>query len=358
MCFEGRKGPHPREGSERRKAYHQPPREVSSTVHADPPRSPRPEASLSPQLARPRWVQAHAGPSGPPSSRAPARRRAALCRFLPPLSGARSRLCRARRRPLPRRRPGGSTAAPVPGRGMSRRGRCWSGPRWRYAGRGSAGAPPSVPHVRAPRCCSGAPGRGTPAPTPGSSCGLLLTPARELAGLAFLDGQGLLLCASVVGEHLLVGHRSGRRDLKLLQVLEFVLDGVLEQYLRVALLDPREEPPEETANSPSKSSHLCRPPPAVVTPAKYVVDYIIGTKNSLQEFQHPGFAGLSARYALRAICQHFSTLRALGPRLSARRLPPVGGSQPLVSPPVSSPRASNHAAAGSGPSCAAGRGPE
>ena len=107
--------------------------------------------------------------------------------------------------------------------------------------------------------------------------GFPLAPAGELAGLAFLDGEGLLLCDGVVGEHLLVGHRAGRGDLELLQVLELVLDGVLQQYLRVALLDPGEKPPEETANSPCKSSHLCRPPPAVVTPAKFVVDYIIGT---------------------------------------------------------------------------------
>ena len=99
----------------------------------------------------------------------------------------------------------------------------------------------------------------------------------ELAGLALFDGEGLLLCDGVVGEHLLVGHRAGRSDLELLQVLELILDGVLQQYLRVALLDPGEKPPEETANSPRKSSHLCRPPPAVVTPAKSVVDYIIGT---------------------------------------------------------------------------------
>jgi hypothetical protein len=98
--------------------------------------------------------------------------------------------------------------------------------------------------------------------------GLPLAPACEFAGLAFLDGQDLLLRDGVVGEHLLVGHRAGRRDLELLQVLKLVLDRVLEQYLGVALLDPGEEPPEETANSPSKSSHLCRPPPAVVTPAK------------------------------------------------------------------------------------------
>src|SRR5215212_10136112 len=106
-CFEGRKGSETCEGSERRKAYHQPPREVPSTFHADPPRSPRPEASLSPRSARPRWVRARAGPSGPPSSRAPARRPAALCRSRPPLSGARSRWCRVRRWPPPRRSPGG-----------------------------------------------------------------------------------------------------------------------------------------------------------------------------------------------------------------------------------------------------------
>src|SRR5215216_2777087 len=116
-------------------------------------------------------------------------------------------------------------------------------------------------------------------------CGLPLAPARELAGLTLFDGQGLLLCDGVVGEHLLVGHRAGRCDLELLQVLELILDGVLEQYLRVALLDPGEKPPEETANSPRKSSHLCRPPPAVVTPAKSVVDYIIGTWNPLRGFQ-------------------------------------------------------------------------
>src|SRR5687767_7932731 len=115
-------------------------------------------------------------------------------------------------------------------------------------------------------------------------CGLPLASARELAGLALFDGQGLLLCDSIVGEHLLVGHRAGRRDLELLQVLELVLDGVLEQYLRVALLDPGEKPPEETAYSPRKSSHLCRPPPAVVTPAKSVVDYIIGTNDLRRGF--------------------------------------------------------------------------
>src|SRR5215212_11313581 len=90
--------------------------------------------------------------------------------------------------------------------------------------------------------------------------GLPLAPARKLAGLAFLDGQGLLLGDGVVGEHLLVGHGAGRRDLQLLQVLEFVLYGVLEQYLGIALLDPGEKPPEETADSPCKSSHLRRHP--------------------------------------------------------------------------------------------------
>ena len=43
-CFEGREGSETCEGSERRQAYHQPPREVLSTVHAVPPRSLRPEA--------------------------------------------------------------------------------------------------------------------------------------------------------------------------------------------------------------------------------------------------------------------------------------------------------------------------
>src|SRR5215203_829332 len=141
-------------------------------------------------------------------------------------------------------------------------------------------------------------------------CGLPLAPARELAGLALFDGQGLLLCDSIVGEHLLVGHRAGRGDLKLLQVLKFILDGVLEQYLRVALLDPGEKPPEETANSPRKSSHLCRPPPAVVTPAKSVVDYIIGTWNPLRGFQHAAFGSLSARSGFAFACQPAASLRS------------------------------------------------
>ena len=44
--------------------------------------------------------------------------------------------------------------------------------------------------------------------------GLPLAPAGELAGLALFDGQGLLLCNSVVGEHLLVGHGARRGDLE------------------------------------------------------------------------------------------------------------------------------------------------
>ena len=48
---------------------------------------------------------------------------------------------------------------------------------------------------------------------------LPLAPAGELARLALLDGQDLLLRGGVVGEHLLVGHRTGRRDLQLLQVI-------------------------------------------------------------------------------------------------------------------------------------------
>jgi hypothetical protein len=52
--------------------------------------------------------------------------------------------------------------------------------------------------------------------------------------------------ASVVGEHLLVGHRAGRRHLKLLEVVELVLDGSFEQDLGVTLLDPGEQAPEES----------------------------------------------------------------------------------------------------------------
>src|SRR5215210_1262520 len=97
VCFKGREGSYPCKRSERRQAFHQPPREVPSTVHANPPRSPWPEVR-SARRVRPLWVRA--GPSGPPSSRAPVRRRVALCRSRPPLSGARSRWCRARRWPL------------------------------------------------------------------------------------------------------------------------------------------------------------------------------------------------------------------------------------------------------------------
>jgi hypothetical protein len=119
--------------------------------------------------------------------------------------------------------------------------------------------------------------------------GLPLAPAGELARLALLDGQDLLLGGGIVGEHLLVGHRARRRYLQLFEVLELVLDGVFEQYLGVALLDPGEKAPEETADRPKKSSHLRRPPPAVVRPAKSVVDYTIGTNGPRRGFSgRPG----------------------------------------------------------------------
>src|SRR5215216_1341872 len=123
-------------------------------------------------------------------------------------------------------------------------------------------------------------------------CGLPLAPARELAGLTLLDGQGLLLCDSVVGEHLLVGHRAGRRDLELLQVLELILDGVLKQYLRVALLDPGEKPPEETANSPRKIFPSAPPTPGSRHACKV-------RRGLYHRYVEPP-AGVSARSALRA----------------------------------------------------------
>ncbi len=49
--------------------------------------------------------------------------------------------------------------------------------------------------------------------------GLPLAPARKLARLALLGYEDLLLRGGVVGEHLLVGHRAGRRDLQLFQVI-------------------------------------------------------------------------------------------------------------------------------------------
>src|SRR5918998_5224403 len=80
--------------------------------------------------------------------------------------------------------------------------------------------------------------------------GVTLAATGELPGLALLDGEDLLLARGVVGEHLLVGHRAGRGHLQLLEVLELVLHGVLEQYLWVALLDPREKLPEKAADRP------------------------------------------------------------------------------------------------------------
>ena len=75
-------------------------------------------------------------------------------------------------------------------------------------------------------------------------------PNATLAGLALLDGEDLLLARGVVGQHLLVGHRAGGGHLELLEVFELVLHGVLEQYLGIALLDPREKFPEKAADRP------------------------------------------------------------------------------------------------------------
>ena len=69
---------------------------------------------------------------------------------------------------------------------------------------------------------------------------LPLAPGGELPGLPLLGGHDLLLRRGVVGQHLLVGHRARRGHLQLLEVVQLVLDGVLEQDLGVALLDPRE----------------------------------------------------------------------------------------------------------------------
>src|SRR5215203_6675925 len=81
MRFEGREGPDSREGGERGHPYHQPPREVlfpyDQTTHAGSPPSLRPGALPPPPSGRLRSSRVHAGPSGPPSSPAPARRRAA-----------------------------------------------------------------------------------------------------------------------------------------------------------------------------------------------------------------------------------------------------------------------------------------
>src|SRR3712207_6856438 len=53
-------------------------------------------------------------------------------------------------------------------------------------------------------------------------------------------------------------HRARRRHLQLLEVVKLILDGVLKEYLWVALLDPGEEPAKEPPNRPHKPSHIDR----------------------------------------------------------------------------------------------------
>src|SRR5215208_5997888 len=125
---------------------HQDLRGASSSNHGCPPR-PRSVARREPpqqplQTARPPATRRPGGPSAPRSSPARARRRGALCPPRRRLSGARSRSCRARLWPPPRRRTAGSPAWPSPDPSTSRIKRRSNGPRWRCAGRGPAGAPP------------------------------------------------------------------------------------------------------------------------------------------------------------------------------------------------------------------------
>ena len=78
----------------------------------------------------------------------------------------------------------------------------------------------------------------------------------EFPRLPLPDGDRLLLLGGVVRQHLLIGHSARRRHLQLLEVVELILDGVLEEYLRVALLDPGEEPAKEPPDRPRKPSHI------------------------------------------------------------------------------------------------------
>ena len=90
--------------------------------------------------------------------------------------------------------------------------------------------------------------------------GLPLSPGGQLPRLALLDRHDLLFGGSVVCEHLLVGHRSGRRHLKLLEVVQLVLYGRFEQDLGVTLLDPSEQAPEESTYCSAKSTHCATHP--------------------------------------------------------------------------------------------------